>query len=56
MGGSGTPGEKGQARKPVPQPQAWHSGVSTPVSSVGAAGTCLGKASVLLPPSFEVVW
>lgn len=50
------PGEEGQARKPVPQPQAWYFGVLTPGSSVGAAGTCFGKAAVLLPPSFEVVW
>lgn len=56
MRGSGTPEEKGQARKPVPQPLAWCFGVSTPGSRVGAAGTCFGKAAVLLPPSFEVVW
>lgn len=56
MGGSGTLGGwGGQSRKPVPQPQTWYSAVSMPVSSVGAAGTCLGKASVLLPPSFGVV-
>lgn len=48
--------EEGKSRKPVPPPQTWYFEVSVPVSSVGAARTCLGKASVFLPPRFGVAW
>lgn len=50
--------EKGQAGNTGPQPhtracQVWHRGVSAPVSSAGAVGISLGRASIL-PPTTQL--